>query len=169
MLPPEGDANYSDAAEDAENGVNSSNLPPSGNNPQHVENKRQTARASLPVDHLAAKRPQSERAELEKLQAERDSDNGNAEKQSDKEIDNRHQKPAQDEPKQVSNRFHDKALFSAAKIYGKIISANRLPEKEANLRKQTPHGLHSEKQHAEALYTTLRHVLYEVPSRIELL
>ena len=98
MLDAERDADDGDAADEAENEMGRGNLPPPDKDPEDVHTDAQTTCRILSLDDFRAERPEGEDAEFPKLTAERDADDGDAEKQPGQEISERDKKSAQHEP-----------------------------------------------------------------------
>ena len=64
------------------------------------------------VHQFVPERPQCVTAQLEQLDAERDSDNGDAHQQPHDEIDDGHEDAPEDEPEDISDGVHDRLMVS---------------------------------------------------------
>mgnify|MGYP003291658056 FL=1 len=101
MLFAERDSNDRNAKDNAENHMDSGNLPPSENDPQDVECGGEATFRGI-HDHFLAERPECQKAELEQLDSERDSDDGNTHYQSSEKIHYRGYQPSEEEPDDIS-------------------------------------------------------------------
>lgn len=83
MLQAERDAYDGDAAGDTEAQMEQGNLDASEDYPDDVHDHSQTAGVIRPGDYFMSERPESNSCHLEKLQSEWNTDDGQAEQQSD--------------------------------------------------------------------------------------
>ena len=112
MLLAEGDADDGDAADEAKHSMHGGNLPPTREDPDDVEHGVETSATVLLLYHLVPEGPQRKGTELHQLHTEGNADNGDAEQQPDKPIQEGHDKSTQNDPKDVSEKFHCQVSFS---------------------------------------------------------
>lgn len=110
VLESERDADYRDAAEDAEPQMQERYLYSSKDNPDDVHDNRQTACIIRSGNNVVSERPECKPGNLQKLQSEWDSDYRDAEKYTDDGIVKTDQDASKQQPKYVSYKFHIKCL-----------------------------------------------------------
>lgn len=108
MLLCEWQADDRDRQQDPENQVGKSDPDAAHEDPDNVENGGQAARVAGNFAHMLPEREERHKPDLETLNAERDADNGYAERQSAKHIFQKNDKSTEDKPDNVSDQVHDK-------------------------------------------------------------
>ena len=114
MLQAERNADDGHAENESAQQMDGGNLPPARQDPDQVHHSRYTAGFPGPVNQLMAERPECIGTQLEKLRAERDTDDGNAHQQPDNIVDQGDEDSSQKEPADVTEQFHVSGCRAAA-------------------------------------------------------
>lgn len=116
MLHAERDSHDRDAEEKSTAKMKECDLPPSEDNPKDIADDREAARLPFLEDHLTSERTECIETDLDELDPERDADYRDAEKQSEKDVQGRRHKTAEDKPEKVSDKTHDRWKLLSYKL-----------------------------------------------------
>lgn len=107
VLHTEGDSDDRAAEDNAQCEVCQRNLDTAEDDPQHIHHYRQAAASILLRQHLASERPQRKCSQTHNLHTERYAYNREAEHQSAEEVAQREEQTAEDNPNDISDKFHN--------------------------------------------------------------
>ena len=110
MPDAKGNADDSDAEQQAENQVKNGNLPPSRQNPEEIHKHGQTSGLIGAVHQLMTKGPQCICAQFEELHAKRYADDGDAHQQPHQVIYQGDDDTAQQKPEYVAKSVHEAVI-----------------------------------------------------------
>ena len=121
MHQPPGDANDGDAEKRPAEHMHQRNLPPSQKNPKEIHDNGDAARLARAVHQLVPERPKHIGAQLEQLQTERDTNYRDAHQKPHDKIDDGYNKSTKNQPKTITERFHDLILYSIYQLQKIIV------------------------------------------------
>ena len=106
MLHAKGNPDNGNAEQQATRQVDQGDFPPAKQNPDEVHHNGQASRLTGAVHHFIAEGPQGIGSQLEELESERDTDNGDTQQNPCGIIHQGDKDTAKNEPKYVSERVH---------------------------------------------------------------